>query len=218
MMVREVAMTWAGFYLVCFVVGFALSFFSFAFGALHLHLPTKWHLGHATHGHGAHAGHGMHGAKSAASKAMSWFTPPAIFAFLAWFGGTGFLLTQYYRGWFLLVLTIAVLAGCVGEGIIWWFLVKTLLPRETILHESDYELVGTIARVNSAIREGGTGEIVFSQAGVRRCAGARRDNGKALEKGREVVIARVDRGIAYVAPWEEWAKLQTVDKNSQDRE
>ena len=78
--------------------------------------------------------------------------------------------------------------------------------------------MGTIARVNSPIREGGTGEIVFSQAGVRRCAGARRDNGKALEKGREVVIARVDRGIAYVAPWEEWAKLQTVDRNSQEPE
>lgn len=208
-------MTWAGFYLICFVVGFALSFLSFAFGTLHLHLPTKWHMARATHVRGAH---GTHGAKSAASKAMSWFTPPAIFAFLAWFGGTGFLLTQYYRGWFLLVLTIAVLAGCVGEGIVWWFLVKTLLPHETVLHESDYELVGTIPRVNSSIREGGTGEIVFSQAGVRRCAGARGEDGKALGKGREVVIARMERGIAYVAPWEEWAKLQTVEKDSQHSE
>ncbi len=206
-------MTWAGFYLLCFVVGFALSFLSFAFGALHVHFPTKWHMARAA----AHA-RGAHGAKSAASKAMSWFTPPAIFAFLAWFGGTGFLLTQYYRGWFLLVLTMAVVAGCVGEGIVWWFLVKTLLPHETVLRESDYELVGTIARVNSPIREGGTGEIVFSQAGVRRCAGARREGGKALEKGTEVVIARMDKGIAYVAPWEEWAKLQTVNRNSQQPE
>lgn len=193
-------MTWAGFYLICFVVGFALSFLSFAFGTLHLHLPVKWHLGHAAHSHAAL------GAKSAA-KAMSWFTPPAIFAFLAWFGGTGFLLTQYYRGWFLLVLVLAACAGCVGEGIVWWFLVKALLPRETVLHEADYELVGTIARVNSTIREGGTGEIIFSQAGVRRCTSARQENGKALEKGREVVIARVEKGIAYVSPWEEWTKL-----------
>ena len=211
-------MTWTGLYLICFVVGFVLSFLSFAFGALHLHLPTKWHMGHAAHAHSARGAHGAHGAKSAASKAMSWFTPPAIFAFLAWFGGTGFLLTQYYRGWFLLVLTIAIFAGCIGEGIVWWFLVKTLLPHETVLHESDYELVGTIARVNSSIFEGGTGEIVFSQAGIRRCAGARREDGKAIEKGREVVIARVEKGIAYVAPWEEWAKLQMVDKNSQQPE
>jgi hypothetical protein len=81
-----------------------------------------------------------------------------------------------------------------------------LLPHETILQDSDYELVGTVAKVNSPIREGGTGEIVFSQAGVRRCAGARREDGQALEKGREVVIARVEKGIAYVAPWEEWSK------------
>lgn len=200
-MLQEEVMNLSGFYLVCFVAGFALSFLSFAFGALHLHLPVKWHLGHAAgHARGALGGKGT-------AKAMSWFTPPAIFAFLAWFGGTGFLLTQYYRGWFLFVLALAICAGCVGEGIVWWFLVKALLPRETILHESDYELVGTIARVNSRIREGGTGEIIFSQAGVRRCAGARQENGKALEKGREVVIARVEKGIAYVAPWEEWTKL-----------
>jgi hypothetical protein len=80
------------------------------------------------------------------------------------------------------------------------------LPHETILQDSDYELVGTVAKVNSSIREGGTGEIIFSQAGVRRCAGARREDGQALEKGREVVIARVEKGIAYVAPWEEWSK------------
>ena len=201
-MLQEEGMNLSGFYLICFVAGFALSFLSFAFGALHLHVPLKWHLGHAAHVHA----HSAVGAKGAA-KTMSWFTPPAIFAFLAWFGGTGFLLTQYYRGWFLLILTAAICAGCVGEGIVWWFLVKALLRRETVLHESDYELVGMIARVNSPIREGGTGEIVFSQAGVRRCAGARQENGKSLEKGREVVIARVEKGIAYVSPWEEWTKL-----------
>jgi len=202
-------MTWASFYLICFAVGVALTMVSFLFGALHLHVPAKWHLGHAGHaaGHG-HAGTARGGAKgSAAGKALSWFTPPAIFAFLAWFGGAGYLATQYYRGIFLLVLAIAVCAGCVGEGIIWWFLIKMLLPHETVLHEADYELVGTIAKVNSSIREGGTGEIIFSQAGVRRCAGARGADGKALEKGREVVIARVDKGIAYVTSWEEWTKL-----------
>lgn len=208
-MLQGAVMNLAGFYFVCFAAGFALSFLSFAFGALHLHLPVKWHLGHAAHARGAMA------AKGTAAKAMSWFTPPAIFAFLAWFGGTGFLLTQYYRGWFLLILALAICAGCAGEGIVWWFLMKALLPRETVLHESDYELVGTIARVNSRIREGGTGEIVFSQAGIRRCAGARQENGKALEKGREVVIARVEKGIAYVSPWEEWTKLGEPRVNAQ---
>ncbi len=199
-------MTWANFYLICFVVGVALSLLSFAFGALHLHAPVKWHLARAgAHGHAS----GARGGKSSArGTGFSWFAPPAIFAFLAWFGGTGFLLTQYWPHLLIGVLTVAMLAGFAGEALLWWFLVKLLLPHETVLHESDYELVGTIAKVNSSIREGGTGEIIFSQAGVRRCAGARGEDGKALEKGREVVIARVDRGIAYVAPWEEWMKLQ----------
>lgn len=208
-------MTFADFYLICFVVGFALSVLSFVFSGLHWHFPVKWHL------HGAAAHHaGALGAKGAlsathtgavaptstASGVASWLNPPVLFAFLAWFGGTGFLLTQYYRVWFLLGLAAAIFAGVIGAAIVSWFLVKVLLPHETILQDSDYELVGTVARVNSPIRAGGTGEIIFSQAGVRRCAGARHEDGQALEKGREVVIARVEKGIAYVAPWEEWSK------------
>jgi hypothetical protein len=56
------------------------------------------------------------------------------------------------------------------------------------------------------IRENGTGEIIFSLAGVRRCAGARSDDGQAIEKGAEVVIERYEKGIAYVKKWEEFAK------------
>ncbi|MFZ0297807.1 MAG: hypothetical protein WAM13_05605, partial [Candidatus Sulfotelmatobacter sp.] len=51
------SMTWANFYLICFAVGFCLSFFSFVFGGSRtgrLHLP-HFH-GHIGHGHlgGAH--------------------------------------------------------------------------------------------------------------------------------------------------------------------
>lgn len=207
-------MTFADFYLICFVVGFALSLLSFVFSGLHWHVPVKWHFPHAvTHHAGAIGAKGAvcapqagHAASSSARGAGAWLNPPVLFAFLAWFGGTGYLLTEYYRIWFLLALAAAIFAGVLGAVIVSWFLIKVLLPHETILQDADYELVGTVARVNSPIREGGTGEIIFSQAGVRRCAGARREDGQALEKGREVVIARVEKGIAYVAPWEEWSK------------
>ena len=36
---RRVVMTWADFYLVCFLVGFILSLLSFLAGSLHVHLP-----------------------------------------------------------------------------------------------------------------------------------------------------------------------------------
>jgi membrane protein implicated in regulation of membrane protease activity len=190
-------MTFATFYLVCFVVGVAMSLLSFVFSGLHIHTPLKWHSIGSHHGAG-HGGHGFRG--------MSWLNPPMMFAFLAWFGGSGYVLTTYHPVWFVLALGAAIFAGCVGAAILSWFLVKVLLPHEAVLNDSDYRLVGTVATVNQSIREGGTGEIVFTQGGVRSCAGARREDGKALEKGREVVIARVEKGIAYVAPWEEWTK------------
>ena len=56
------------------------------------------------------------------------------------------------------------------------------------------------------IRENGTGEIIFALGGSRRCSGARSGDGKAIEKGTEVVIERYEKGIAYVKRWEEFSK------------
>jgi hypothetical protein len=55
------------------------------------------------------------------------------------------------------------------------------------------------------IREGGTGEIIYSQAGTRRSCGARAEDGSAIAKGTEVVVTRYERGIAYVRLWTEMA-------------
>ena len=222
-------MTLSTFYLICLVVGFSLSALSFFSSVLHVHLPSRWHIPIFTHHSGppglhpggqgaAHAGGsitaGSAGAQGTASPAstqasratLSWLNPSAIVAFLAWFGGTGYLLTQYYGVWYLMALGFAILSGFAGAAIVSWFLTKVLLPHEVELHDADFELAGTLAKVTSSIREGGTGEITYSQGGVRRCAGARSNDGTALEKGSEVVVARYDNGIAYVTRWEEWAK------------
>ena len=37
-------MSWQAFYLGCFGVGLVLSLVSFLSGAVHLHLPVKWHI------------------------------------------------------------------------------------------------------------------------------------------------------------------------------
>ena len=224
-------MTLSTFYLICFVVGFSLSAISFFSSALHLHLPSRWHIPIFTH-HSAPSGlhHGAHGpaphatgssaaasaaargttsaatSAQASSATLSWLNPSAVMAFLAWFGGTGYLLTQYYGVWYVLGLGLAILSGFAGAAIVSWFLVKVLLPHETELYDSDFELAGTLATVTSSIRLGGTGEIVYSQGGARRCSGARSNDGAALEKGSEVVVARYEKGIAYVTRWEDWAK------------
>jgi len=91
-----------------------------------------------------------------------------------------------------------------------------LLKHDRALDPHDFEMVGVVGTVSSPIREGGTGEIVFSQEGVRRCAGARSEDGRAIAKKAEVVVTRYERGIAYVRVWDEFARENRMitDANS----
>jgi hypothetical protein len=70
---------------------------------------------------------------------------------------------------------------------------------------ADYEMVGVLGRICSPIREGGTGELIYSQDGARKVSGARSEDGVAIAKGTEVVVTRYEKGIAYVRPWDELA-------------
>ena len=218
-------MTWSDFYLVCFAVGFCFSFFSFVLGSSRF---GKLHLPHV-HGHGlphgaiahapvAHApagpSHATANAPAAQSHApghaargvsVSPFNPPAIAAFLAWFGGTGYLLTRFSAFWVGLILLLAVVAGLGGGAIIFFFLAKVLVSDQEFLDPADFEMVGVLGTLSVPIREGGTGELIYSQMGTRRVCGARSDNGNTIAKGTEVVVTRYEKGIAYVRLWEELA-------------
>ncbi len=75
---------------------------------------------------------------------------------------------------------------------------------------TDYEMVGVLGRISSSIREGGTGEIIYSQAGTRRTCGARAEDGSAISKGIEIIVTRYEKGIAYVRLWTEMAGEDSV--------
>jgi membrane protein implicated in regulation of membrane protease activity len=208
-------MTWADFYLICFAVGFAFSFLSFFLGGIHWHLPFHLHLPfeaphvhvgpHVPAGGHVHAGHGAQ---------VSAFNPMTIAAFLAWFGGTGYLLTRFSTLRFVGELLLSVLAGVVAAAVIFLFMTRVLISKEENLDPADYEMVGVLGRITSSIREGGTGEIVYSQAGTRRVCGARSEDGRAIAKGDEVVVTRYERGIAYVRKWEELTGEQQTSTES----
>ncbi len=68
---------------------------------------------------------------------------------------------------------------------------------------ADYEMAGVLGRVSVTIRENGTGEIIYSQAGTRRTSGARTEAGNAIAKGSEIIVTRYEKGIAYVRLWSE---------------
>ena len=201
-------MTWADFYLICFAVGFAFSFLSFLFGGLnwytHIpHLPHNLGFGHGGHMPAAHpGGHAQAATNGAGVSPVNLFT---LAAFLAWFGGTGYLLTRFSTIWFFMGLVWSVIAGLIGAGLVFLFMSKVLISKEENMDPADYDMVGVLGRISSPIREGGTGEIIYSQAGTRRTCGARSEDGSAIAKGDEVVVTRYEKGIAYVRRWEEMA-------------
>ena len=80
---------------------------------------------------------------------------------------------------------------------------RVLISHEENMDAADYEMAGVLGRVSMTIRENGTGEIIYSQAGTRRTCGARSENGSAMEKGAEIVVARYEKGIAYVNRWDD---------------
>ena len=194
-------MNWSDFYLFCFIVGFSLSVLSFLAGAVHIHLPFRLHLPF----HGGHHAGGVHsGSHAHAGAHFSWFNASTLLAFLAWFGGTGYILTKYSNLVAIASLGLATLAGLVSGLIVFKFMVKLMHSSEAPLNEADYRVEGSVCTVSMPIRANGTGEVVFLLGGVRRSAGARTDDGKPIEKGAEVVIERHENGIAYVKRWDEF--------------
>jgi membrane protein implicated in regulation of membrane protease activity len=136
---------------------------------------------------------------------ISPFNLITLTAFLAWFGGTGYLLARHSTMWFLTALLVSVLSGIGGAAIIYLFLSRVLSSPDEELDPADFEMVGVLGKLSVRIREGGTGELIYSQAGTRRVCAARTEDGSAILKGTEVVVTRYERGIAYVRPWSELA-------------
>ena len=199
-------MTWSDFYLLCFFVGFLFSLVSMVSGHVHLH----FHHGGGGHGHGGHA----HGGSE-----VSPFNFGTGAAFLAWFGGAGYLATNYYRTWVGTALIIALISGLAGASIVFWFLAKVLMGREEQLDPANYEMVGVLGTISGSIRKGGTGEILFSQEGSRRAAAARSEDGNPIPRGVEVVVTRYENGISYVRRWEEMrAASDAMSSEKKDRE
>ena len=200
-------MTWSDFYLFCFLVGFAFSALTFLAGAVHIHLPFRLHLP----AHGGHHGAGGHGvaAKGGGARTgthVSWFNASTAIAFLAWFGGAGYILTRASHLVAVASLSLAAIAGLAAGMMVYRFMLKLTRAGDSQMFDADYRIEGCVGTLSMPIREKGTGEVIFSLGGVRRCAGARSEAGEPVEKGAEVVIERYEKGIAYVKRWEDFTK------------
>ncbi len=175
--------------------------------------------GHAHAGHGAHtvhAGHGGQGgqpghAGTAASGHHDLGVPgpspvnvSTAMIFVTWFGAAGYILRAYYGSLAAVSFLVATVAGLAGAWLVYLFLAKLLWRHQTELDPANYQIVGTLGRLSSPIRAGGTGEIVYSLDGKQCVDGARSTDGSTLPLGAEVVIARYEGGLAYVEPLATW--------------
>ena len=198
-------MNWESFYLICFLVGLSLSVVSLLggmghFGG-HVHMPHAGHVPHVPHIHAGHVAHGVAGIAGGAD--VPWWNAFSILIFLCWFGAAGYLLTRYGNFVGGVVLVLAAICGIAGGAIIFLFLTKVLLPHERELTADETDVVGAVGRVSSAIRAGGTGEIVYQQMGAVRSAFARSDDGEPIQKQEEVYVIRYEKGVAYVRRWDD---------------
>jgi membrane protein implicated in regulation of membrane protease activity len=198
-------MHWETFYLVCFVLGLALSAISLLggmghLGVGHVHLPHAGHVPHLLHGA---ARPPAPGSMARGGGNVPWWNAFSLMIFLCWFGAAGYLLSRHGSFVALLVLMLAALSGLAGGTIVFLFLTKVLLPHERELTADETDVVGAVGRVSSPLRKGGTGEIVYEQLGARRSVPARSEDGGAIQKQEEVYVTRYEKGIAYVRRWEE---------------
>lgn len=205
-----------GLTLVSFVAGFAHLNISGSHGHVHLdanHFPTG-HLDHVQIQHGHFPVHGHIAAdvghphldahdSGAGAEGVSPLNVSTLLAFLTWFGGTGYIATAHFGLAALAASGVGVGVGLVGGSLVFLFLTRVLLPGQTpYLREDEHQLPGTVGRLTVGIREGGTGELVYSRSGSRHVISARSESGRAIERGVEVAVVRFERGFAYVEPFD----------------
>ena len=78
----------------------------------------------------------------------------------------------------------------------WW----TVVPEHDVDDER-YVLQGSLGRVVSAIASNGAGQISLESSGHRQVLPARGIDDQSMAVGTEVVIERIEDGVAYVEDW-----------------
>jgi len=163
--------------------------------------PSTGHLGHAAPTHGPHAAPGGSAKVVAPSHtplssslgwALSWLSPLSLAAAALWFGAAG-LIAEGNR----LALLVAVVAALVGAALVRGVMnafVRSNTPPLQLSAE------GAIGIVNSTIRPGASGEVLFTVENLHRSIPARSEEGIIIPRGTEVVITRREGGFAWVEP------------------
>jgi len=133
-------------------------------------------------------------------------TVPNVAAFATVSGAVGYLLHRYSSLGTATVFVIAAIAGMLGVAGAILLVARWALPAVAAeVVDERYLLQGHPARV-TALVDGAAGapsayEISYQEGGATHQLRAQSLEGSALSPGSEVVIERVENGIAYVEAW-----------------
>lgn len=150
--------------------------------------------------------HGVEHARRNRSRAPSpFFNLPAIAAFAIGFGAVGYLLASRtgLPGWGTLL--IAVGSGALASSAMITLLARWALRGARIAPGEEEEIQGQLALVSREISLDGTGEISYEQLGRQVQIPARALSDRPMPVGADVVIDRIENGVAFV---EEWAVVE----------
>jgi hypothetical protein len=150
--------------------------------------------------------HGVEHARKNRSRAPSpFFNLPAIAAFAVGFGAVGYPLATRttLQGWG--VLLIAIAGGMLAiTGMITLLARWALRGIQTVAAE-DEDIQGQLAIVSREISLAGLGEISYERFGKHLLIPARALSEKPVPVGADVVIDRIENGVAFI---EEWALVE----------
>lgn len=137
-----------------------------------------------------------------ASEPSATLNRASIAACLVGFGLAGYLLDRE-TGWpWGGVLAVALLAGGAAFVLQSLLIARWAIPSARAdAVDQRYLLQGTLARVTRGATAEAAGELVYVLDGHRCTLPVRSMDGTALAEGVEVVIDRVENGVAYAEPW-----------------
>jgi membrane protein implicated in regulation of membrane protease activity len=132
----------------------------------------------------------------------SFSASPALIATFCFFVGiVGYVALRFGTApaatW-LAALGVGAVATYAASQIIasWW----TVVPEHDVDDER-YVLQGSLGRVVAAIPQGTAGQISLESSGHKQVLPARAVDDQSMPVGTEVVIERIEDGVAYVEDW-----------------
>lgn len=135
------------------------------------------------------------------SQPVSLLLPGAVGA-LVCTGAVGYVLAKHGSLHIVATVVVAVLAGVGGAVAAMAVVTRWAVPSALASPEDlRYVLQGTPGKVVSDIARDGTGQVSYEANGQLVTMQARSVDGSKIPAGSDVVLERLEDGVAFVEPW-----------------